>query len=265
VEYYYSRNGIISFCWHMMDPTGTGFYLKDLPDKSAGNELLPGGKQHQWFLGQLDRIAFFFQQLKGPGGESIPILFRPFHEMDGDWFWWGKPNVSAETFSHLWQFTYHYLVDEKQLNQLLFVFSPCDRFKTRDGEMGYLAYYPGDAWVDILAQDNYWQVRTGADSVAFVNQLRIMTRLAAEKNKISGISETGLAGLTNPDWFTSVLLKPVKNDSLARRITYISLWNRSFVPFSGHPAVPDFLAFYHDPVTLFIGDYPDLYHSLIVL
>jgi mannan endo-1,4-beta-mannosidase len=171
--------------------------------------------------------------------------------------------VSAETFSHLWQFTWHYLVEVKQLNQLLFVFSPCDRFKTRDGVMGYLHYYPGDAWVDILAQDNYWQVRTNADSVAFVNQLRIMTQLAAEKNKISGLSETGLAGLTISDWFTSVLLKPLKNDSLARRITYISLWNRNFVPFPGHPAVPDFLAFYHDPVTLFMGDYPDLYHSLI--
>ena len=264
VEYYYSKNGIVSFCWHMMDPTGTGFYLKDLSDTHAGNELLPGGKYHAWFLEQLDRIAFFFQQLKGPGGESVPVLFRPFHEMDGDWFWWGKPNVPAETFSQLWQFTYHYLVKEKQLNQLLFVFSPCDRFKTRNGELGYLDYYPGDAWVDILAQDNYWQVRTGADSIAFLNQMKIMTSLAAEKNKISGLSETGQAGLTIPDWFTSVLLKPLKNDSLARQITYICLWNRNFVPFPGHPAAPDFLKFYHDPVTLFIGDYRDLYHTLII-
>ena len=247
----------------MMDPTGKSFYLKDLADKYAGNELLPGGKYHNWYLTQLDRIAFFFQQLKGPGGESIPILFRPFHEMDGDWFWWGKPYVSRETFAKLWQFTFNYMVKVKKINNLLFVFSPCDRFKTREGKDGYLDYYPGDSYVDILAQDNYWQVRSGADSAAFVKQLRIMTELAAEKNKISGISETGLAELKIHDWFTSVLLKPIKSDSLAGRITYVSIWNREFVPYPGHPSATDFLKFYNDPVTFFIGDYPDLYHSLI--
>jgi len=263
VEYYYNKNGIISFCWHMMDPAGRGFYTKDIPDPYAGNELLPGGKHHEWFLGQLDRIAFFFRQLKGQGGESIPVLFRPFHEMDGDWFWWGKPYVSAETFARLWQFTYDYLTKVKRINNLLFVFSPCDRFKARDGELGYLHYYPGDSYVDVLAQDNYGQARTAADSGAFVNQLRIMTKLAEEKNKISALSETGLDGLGIHDWFTQVLLKPVKNDSLARRVTYMAIWNRSFVPYPGHLAVPDFLKFYQDPVTLFMGDYPDLYHGLI--
>lgn len=265
VEYYYQQNGIISFCWHMMDPSGRGFYVKDLPDKYAGNELLPGGTHHEWFLEQLDRIAFFFQQLKGPEGESVPILFRPFHEMDGDWFWWGKPYVSRETFAQIWQFTFNYLVNEKKVNNLLFVFSPCDRFTKRDGEMGYLDYYPGDKYVDILAQDNYWQVRSGADSAAFINQLRIIAELAEEKNKISALSETGLDGIGISDWFTSVLLKPIKKESAAGRITYISIWNRSFVPYPGHPAAPDFLKFYQDPVTLFMGDYPDLYHGLSVV
>ncbi|MBN1416868.1 MAG: discoidin domain-containing protein [Bacteroidales bacterium] len=262
-EYYYSKNGIVSFCWHMVDPTGSGIYLKDLPEKKAGNELLPGGKYHSWFTAQLDRIAFAFQQMKGPDGESVPILFRPFHEMDGDWFWWGKPYVSPDTFAKLWQFTFNYLVSVKKVNNLLFVFSPCDRFKKRDGDMGYLDYYPGDDYVDVLAQDNYWQVRNKADSAAFVDQLRIMTQLAAEKNKIAGLSETGLADLSIPDWFTSVLLKPIKNDSLARKITYMAIWNKNFVPYPGHTAAPDFLKFFHDPVTWFIGDYPDLYHALI--
>ncbi|MBN2274149.1 MAG: hypothetical protein JXK95_07440, partial [Bacteroidales bacterium] len=262
-EYYYANNGIVSFCWHMIDPSGSGFYLKDIPDPQAGNQLLPGGKHHAWYLEQLDRAAFFFQQLKGQEGESVPVVFRPFHEMDGDWFWWGKPNVSNKTFILLWRFTYDYLVKEKKVNNLLFVFSPCDRFTKRDGEMGYLDYYPGDDCVDVLAQDNYWQVRSGSDSAAFLNQLQIMVKLAAEKNKISAISETGLDGIGIPDWFTSVLLKPVKNDSLARRLSYISIWNRSFVPYPGHPAAPDFLKFYEDPFTLFMGDYPDLYHGLI--
>ncbi len=262
-EYYYANNGIISFCWHMMDPSGSGFYSKDIPDPQVGNQLLPGGKHHAWYLEQLDRVAFFFQQLKGPEGESVPVLFRPFHEMDGDWFWWGKPNVSNKTFALLWQFTYNYLVKEKKVNNLLFVFSPCDRFTKREGEMGYLDYYPGDACVDVLAQDNYWQVRSGADSAAFVKQLQIMVKLAAEKNKIAAISETGLDGIGIHDWFTNVLLKPIMNDSIARKISYVSIWNRSFVPYPGHPAAPDFLKFHGDPFTLFMGDYPDLYHRLI--
>ncbi len=261
-EYFYSLNGIVSFCWHMLDPSGRSFYLEELQDKKIANQLLPGGTKHTWFLTQLDHIALFFQQLKGPHGESIPVLFRPFHEMDGGWFWWGKNCLTPDKFAELWQFTFNYLVNTKKVRNLLFVYSPSDRVRTVDGENGYLEFYPGDEYVDVLAHDNYWFLKKPEDSTMFLHQVRITTQLADEKEKIAALSETGLYNITINDWFTSVLLKPLKNDNKAFRLSYIALWNRSFVPYRGHPSAADFLKFYHDPASLFIGDYPDLYHSI---
>lgn len=261
-EYYYSLNGIVSFCWHMLDPSGRSFYLEELQDKKIANELLPGGTEHKWFLTQLDHIALFFQQLKGPHGESIPVLFRPYHEMDGGWFWWGKNCLTPDKFAELWQFTFNYLVNTKKVRNLLFVYSPSDRIRTVDGENGYLEFYPGDEYVDVLAHDNYWFLKKPEDSTMFLHQVRITTQLADEKEKIAALSETGLYNITINDWFTSVLLKPLQNDNKAFRLSYIALWNRSFVPYPGHPSAADFLKFYHDPASLFIGDYPDLYHSI---
>ncbi len=262
VEYYYSRNGIISFCWHMLDPSGKSFYLEELKDKKTATLILPGGSQHAWFLSQLDNISLFFHQLKGPHGEAIPVLFRPYHEMDGGWFWWGKNCLTPDEFAELWQFTFNYLVNTRKVRNLLFVYSPSDRIRSVDGENGYLEFYPGDEYVDVLAHDNYWFLKKPEDSTMFLHQVRITTQLADEKDKIAALSETGLHNITIDDWFTSVLLKPLKNDSKAFRLSYIALWNRSFVPYPGHPSAPDFLKFYHDPVSLFIGDYPDLYHSI---
>jgi mannan endo-1,4-beta-mannosidase len=262
VEHYYSRNGIISFCWHMLDPSGRSFYVEELKDKIIATQLLPGGTQYEWLLSQLDNIALFIQQLKGPHGESIPVLFRPYHEMDGGWFWWGKNCLSPDKFAELWQLTFNYLVHTKKIKNILFVFSTSDRIRSVDGDNGYLEFYPGDEYVDVLAHDNYWSLRKPEDSTMFLHQVRITTKLADEKNKITALSETGLKNITISDWFTSVLLNPLKKDSLAFKLSYIALWNRSFVPYPGHPSAMDFLKFYHDPVSLFIGDYPDLYHSV---
>lgn len=48
-------------------------------------------------------------------GELIPVIFRPYHEHNGDWFWWGKGVNSEEDYIKLWQFTVEYLRDEKDV------------------------------------------------------------------------------------------------------------------------------------------------------
>ena len=47
------------------------------------NQILPGGKYNEIFNAYLDMIADFAGRVDGP------VMFRPFHEATGSWFWWG--------------------------------------------------------------------------------------------------------------------------------------------------------------------------------
>ncbi|MBK6282145.1 MAG: hypothetical protein IPF54_05280 [Draconibacterium sp.] len=89
--------------------------------------------------------------LKTEDGKYIPILFRPFHEHTGSWFWWGKDLCSVEEYKVLWRFTVSYLQNEKNIHHLIYTYST-DRFKTA-GE--YLERYPGDDIIDVLGFDLY--------------------------------------------------------------------------------------------------------------
>jgi mannan endo-1,4-beta-mannosidase len=72
----------------------------------------------------LDRVADFFASCRGEHGELIPLIFRPFHEHTGSWFWWGAAHASDEEFIALWRFTVDYLRKERGFSHLLFAFSP---------------------------------------------------------------------------------------------------------------------------------------------
>ena len=83
--------------------------------------------------------------LKGDRQEYIPVIFRPFHELNGSWFWWGGKNCTPEEIKQLYRFTVAYLRDQKNVHNLLYAYNT-DRFTTKED---YLERYPGDEWVDI--------------------------------------------------------------------------------------------------------------------
>jgi len=99
----------------------------------------------------LDKVAVFLQSLKGKHGEYVPVIFRPFHELNGSWFWWGGKNCKSSEPIQLWKFTVSYLRDTKNIHQLLYAFNT-DRFSS---EEEYLERYPGNEWVDIIGFDIY--------------------------------------------------------------------------------------------------------------
>ncbi len=106
--------------------------------------ILPGGTQHALFRSWLDRFADFAHTLRGvPPGRTdtvaIPIIFRPYHEWTGSWFWWGRNHCSPDEFVQLWHFTVDYLRQEKGLHNLLLAYSS-DRFHSPED---YLERYPG--------------------------------------------------------------------------------------------------------------------------
>ena len=118
----YKRGGMVSVSWHLDNPL-TGGDSWDVKTPGAVTAILPGGSKHELFLTWLDRIAAFFNQLKTDEGEKVPVLFRPWHEHTGSWFWWGKNLCTPDQYKQLWQLTRSRLV-EKKVDNLLYAYSP---------------------------------------------------------------------------------------------------------------------------------------------
>ena len=132
-----SKGAIVTLSAHWCNP-GTG---KDFNDTTAvASELLPGGKYSGTFNKELDAIAATAQQAKRSDGTLIPIIFRPLHENNGSWFWWGATHASASEYKELYRYIVDYLRDVKDVHNLLYAYSPGGVFNGDSTD--YLATYP---------------------------------------------------------------------------------------------------------------------------
>lgn len=253
----YQRGGLNTFCWHMDNfVTGKNFY----DTTAVVAAILPGGARHAAYLRALDVAADYFRGLKAPDGTTVPVIFRPFHEHTGSWFWWGKRHCTRAEFVQLWRFTVKYLRDEKQVHNLLFAYSP-DRVPNM---AEYFERYPGDAYVDVLGFDDYGDFNAVAAPNKGVATLAAIVGEAHKRRKTPALTEAGLEKLTVPNWFDENLLGQIKADPQARQIAYLMVWRNAhnghfYAPYPGHASVPGFLRFYQDPLTVFEADHPRLY------
>ena len=270
----YARGGVITISWHMDNPL-TGGNAWDTT--SAVAAALPGGARHAQLVQGLDRVAEFLGSLRGrgrSGGSSttpIPIIFRPWHEMTGGWFWWGVPHTKGDEYARLWQFTVHYLRDVKGLHNLLYAYSP--NAAGPPGPHPYLDGYPGDAYVDVLGYDSYFRGVPGppGETDEVTQNLAWVVGQAERRGKIPAFTETGLQGLRDTTFWTARLAKAIEGDSVARRIAYVMVWrnaNRAgrndehfFAPYRGQASAGDFVRMKSDPLFLFEDGLPDLYRS----
>jgi mannan endo-1,4-beta-mannosidase len=224
--------------------------------------IIPGGEAHEKYKAILKDIAEWAQSVKGSDGKLVPIIFRPYHEFDGEWFWWGKPHCTTMEFNQLWRFTVSYLRDSLQVHNFIYAFSPDNKFIT---EEKYLERYPGDEWVDIVGIDNYGDMgRDRYDIPKAAKKLKIVSDYASKANKLAAFTETGLESIPDPVWWTETLLKTLQTYNL--KLCYVLVWRNDkdspthfFAPFPGQVSVPDFIKFYNDPYTLFETDLKDIY------
>ncbi len=101
----------------------TGGSCNDLTDNPVV-QLMPNHSGNKNWTAMLDRFADFIQTLHLPNGNLIPMVMRPFHEMLGDWYWWGQNNSTPNQYIAAYNYTRWYLVENKGLHNLLFVFAP---------------------------------------------------------------------------------------------------------------------------------------------
>ena len=265
----YDRGGVNTISFHQDNPVSGGHAWDTT---RAVPHLLPGGPNHKDYTERLNLVAEFLKDLKADDGSFIPVIFRPYHEHNGDWFWWGKGPSDEEDFIALWQFTVNYLKNKKNVHNLLYAFSP-DRSRIKDaanpGE--YLYGYPGDDYVDIIGVDNYFDVGSHwnkkplkEQSVSFINSLEVVVKLAEQRGKIAALTETGLDKLHIDGWWSDVILAGINANETTRRIAYLSVWRNAntehfHAPYPGHKSVDDFIKFFSHPITVFESELPDMY------
>lgn len=273
----YELGGILTLSTHPYNPV-TGGNFNDTSNSVGATQsvvarILPGGDTNEKFREYLDRIAEFANQLKDDNGKPIPVLFRPFHEQNGGWFWWGAATTTKSEYVELYRYTVEYLRDVKNVSNFLYVYSPNGPFNGNQNE--YLATYPGDEFVDILGMDQY-DNKENAGSEGFLNglvkDLAMVSRLADSRGKVATFSEYGYSaagmkttGNNDLNWFTKIV-NAIKADPEARRISYMLTWanfgegNNLYVPYKdvpgkgSHELLPDFIKFYNDPYTFFSRD-----------
>ena len=118
----YERGGMVSLSWHTDNPV-TGKDAWDVSDSTVVASVLPGGAQHDKFMGWMGTIADFMNSLTTSDGRKVPVLFRPWHEHTGSWFWWGQALCSATEYKALWRMTYEFM-QQKGVKHLLYAYSP---------------------------------------------------------------------------------------------------------------------------------------------
>lgn len=259
----YNRGGVITVAWHFSNHvSGGGFYWRDSVSLPAVKYIIPGGEAHEKYKEILRGIGEWAKSLRGADGAQVPMIFRPYHEFDGGWFWWGKPHCTREEFISLWRFTVSYLRDSLGVHNFLYAFSPDNRFRTREE---FLERYPGDEWVDMVGMDNYGDLGRDRHDIALAAmKLKIVSDYAREAGKLAAFTETGLESIPDTKWWTQTLLKTMKTGNM--RLCYVLVWRNDsrspthyYAPHPGHPSVPDFLEFHSDPYTLFENDLKDIY------
>ena len=149
------KGAIITLMYHQnrpYDPDTARTTWEEVTDREWQDLVNPGTAIHQQWLNQIDSIAFYLKILQE---ENIPVLWRPYHEMNGLWFWWGgKPGPDG--LQKLWKLMYHRFIDYHQLNNLIWVWNAnAPRERKDDNAMDYHLFYPGGEYVDVLAADIY--------------------------------------------------------------------------------------------------------------
>ncbi len=247
---------------------------KDLSNNCA-EQILPGGDYNAQFNAYLDIIADYAKRLQS---EGIPILFRPFHENNGSWFWWGS-GTSVESYKSMFRYAEEYL-QASGVHNMIYVYSPNGPFSS---ESKYMERYPGDEYIDVLAFDYYDDYNTypatsdGSFFAGLNNTCSIVSSLAAARGKIAAISETGVRvmkengsdneGLlvsgnpvamdkTGTNWYQKVADIADDND-----MPYYLVWanfgdTNFYVPYKysdtlGHEMINEFIDFYNDGKSVF--------------
>jgi len=152
---YWNAGGLVTVMWQVSNPW-TGQSAHDTSIPGTFSDLYSSGTpMNRTYNRMLDELAEPLLELQQAG---VVVLFRPFHEQNGNWFWWGNKGSgaqpSADQFSALWRYTFDYMTTTKGLHNLLWVYC-VNRSGGPTASDDVLAFNPGTSYFDIAAIDDY--------------------------------------------------------------------------------------------------------------
>jgi len=259
IKAHYKRGGIITISWHEDNPL-----TSQLPDSIKGRRggsawdvsstevvasILPGGENHEMYNVWMGRLADWIETLKDDDGIPIPIIFRPYHEHSGSFFWWGTDICTDEEYAALWRYTVEFLRDKRDIHNILYAYNT-DRVTSLEQ---YMRGYPGDDMMDMLSLDMYDRgEQFGGELDA---ALKFVTEEAISRNKLTALSEVGgRRGM--PDWWSTVLLPIVSKYPVGYVLTWRHTYSKRFLRMETppQPFPEDFMNFYNSEKSLFLNE-----------
>ena len=223
------KKGLITFTWHWFSPLGgrSKAFFTNNTDFDASKAVIDGTPENKALISDMDVMAGILRPFCD---KQIPILWRPFHEGEGDWFWWGVKG--ADTLKKLWRIMYNRYTNVHRLNNLIWVWN-CP----------IPDYYPGDDVVDIISRDMYPPAHEHTSQSEMYNNLIQITK----QPKITLIGETG----------TIPSAKAVAEEKIGW-VSYMT-WSHEFCIGEDYTTKEELKAMYNSPYAVTKEDLPELY------
>ena len=224
------RGGIVTICWHCSSKLDKGYNAcknSKLTAEDWEAILTEGTQEHTEFIANMDKAGAALARLQTAG---IPVIWRPYHESNGNWFWWGR--YGGDYFKRLWMMTYDYFTNDLHLDNLIWMLG-----------FSYLGismddYFPGTQYFDIIGADSYNVATFGA-----------------EKRLYDGVYE--LVGDSKPIAFHETGLIPTVEQFKNVPWAYFMTWHTTYL--TEENSEEALYAIYNDPYVITLDDLPDFY------
>ena len=223
---WHKRGGIVTICWHCgCDFSGSWDECMKTEISDWDASLTEGTPEYDILIEGMDKAAEALAELRDQG---IPVLWRPFHELDGGWFWWSKGG--AENFKKLWTLMYDRFTNHWELDNLIWVLGYSGNGRDYD------KWYPGDGSVDIVGADSYTD---GANALLYKK-----VKLTADDTMPICFHECGRIP-------TAEQLQKGKADWV-----WFMTWHTEYI--TGHNDVGDLKKIYNDEYVITLDELPSL-------
>ncbi|MED3820748.1 glycosyl hydrolase [Priestia aryabhattai] len=230
---WHNNGGIVTFSWHWIAPAHQIQWKKGFDRKFTDFDINyamnnPKSEDYQLLLKDIDKIAF---QLKKLQAANVPILFRPLHEAEGGWFWWGAgdPNSTKKLYILL----YDRITNYHHINNIIWVWNSSSP-----------KWYPGDKYVDIVSYDYYPGSKDYTTASIQYDRLNSLVN----ENKLVTLSENG--SIPDPD-----LLEKYKISW-----SWFLTW-KGFLQAKNQNDIEHITKVYSSPYVITLDELPDFSHK----
>lgn len=264
----FKRGGVITIHYHMDNPIDRSGYdggMKELwrivPSAACSRNQqlkhLPGcGSAHSAYKKKIFALVSFLKSVV-VDGVTVPVIYRPFHENNGEWFWWGFQGTNRRGYQSamrmIWHWTVTFVHQVHNHHSILWAYSPNGGRNGGLTAKKYFEFAPKKEEIDVMGYDRYGDF--GGRASDGIREIRLVVKLAKKFRKIPAVTEVGhnnggIRSMWPDNVWTKHTLGVIKNDAVATRIAWMLMWmnfpyehscdGKYYGPHRNHPNAADF-------------------------